>query len=1572
MRTHGRKVMVLSVLAVLLALTAFFFSGTRQQSRTELAATPTPPAAVPAQPARFNSTPTAEQRKIAEVATQRLPMTFELNMGQSTPEVKFQARGHGYGLFLGEGAAFLMLKNHNVKSAAPVNGPLLDTNARDKGITSFLKLTFCNANEHANIHGITELETKTHYYKGPESNWVTNVPNYAKVCYDDLYPGIDLVYYGTQSGLEYDYVVKPGADPKAISMEIGLAKKLTLTEKGELLITMDNGQIQKGKPIVYQEINGQRQTVEGSYVLETPTRIAFKLGAYDRTQTLVIDPSIVWSTYVGDAPGGVAFNNFGQDKGRGIAVDNAGNVYVTGSTDSYDFPHTASLTQSTLNRFTDPSLSGTLTDAFIQEFAPNGGALIFSAFFGGNSSDEGRAVAVDASGFIYFTGFAGDGTFPVKNARFVYSGGKDAFVAKVTPGGAGVVYSTFIGGGGDDIGLGIAFDNNGNAYVAGSTQSANFPTKLPLVSTFSGVANTNVAGFLAKFSTDGSNVVFSTYIDGPGPKPVTVCNAVAVDNSGNIYVGGTTDGLAPILTQNAFQSASNATGANSTNGFVLKVDTNAGITIFGTYLGGAGPDGINGIGVDNSSRVFVTGFTKSPGFPTQSPNQGALGGVGAQNAFFTIFANTGKTLDYSTFLGGSGIDSANGMAVDPDGYAYIIGTTFSINFPVALAAQPPIQAGNAGVSDVFIAKYNPTGGEIYATYLGSSGPDEGNAIAAGVKGSAFEGNAYLTGAVGGRDGTFGTIGAFQQLAGATNPSFFTQVTVVGNVIPPGSDITGVSNASIANLGVGYTLLADAGGFLAGETITALSPNTITMSGLTSASIPASASFTFVSNVPTAAPDVFVTHIGDLSPRITSALTIIAAINQPIPAYTITATNSPTSFGAAGLASVPLSISGANNNIINGTPVNPGVFQVLLTASNAAGTGTAFLNIVVNGSAPAVLSQTATVVQGQGFSYNITATQNPTSFSASNLPPGLTIDTLTGNISGTPTISGTYVVPISATNNVGTGNATLTINVTPQPPVIVSSLTANGTANAPFTYTINALNNPTSFTAAPLPPGLSLNTSTGQISGIPTAVGVTNVVLTATNAGGSSVVTPTLVITIDNKPVINSALSVSATVNTAFTYTITALNNPTSFTAVGLPPGLTLPAASATISGTPTVAGIYSVTLGATNASGTGQAILTLTVSPGPPVITSSPNATFSVNSPFIYTITATNSPTAFAANNLPAGLTLDPVTGIISGTVTTVGVYTATVTASNSAGTSAPLTVTITIGASPPIITSTLTATGFVANGFSYTITSSGSAPQTYTAGPLPPGLAFAGNMISGVPSQEGTYAVVLTATNSLGTDTKTLIISISSVVTSIKELDIDGDGFPDELELGVGTNPTDPKSTPFGGAPAGTKHVANITSMQVKLDFSSATSTRDGVSIKGTLPVPFNFKGPPKNVVVFVGGIVRQFAALTPVSPAGPKDSFTLKVTNKQDPAAQPFATATKPVSTNALTATFQVKLSGANFKTLLFDEGLVGTVQIKDPVARTVDVIILLEDIQGFYQSAKVLQYTVHGKTGLAKNGR
>lgn len=419
------------------------------------------------------------------------------------------------------------------------------------------------------------------------------------------------------------------------------------------------------------------------------------------------------------------------------------------------------------------------------------------------------------------------------------------------------------------------------------------------------------------------------------------------------------------------------------------------------------------------------------------------------------------------------------------------------------------------------------------------------------------------------------------------------------------------------------------------------------------------------------------------PVITSATTASGAVSAAF-SYQITATNAPTSYGATGLPT-GLSVN-SGNGLISGIPTTAGTSTVTLSATNSDGTGNATLTLTIAPGPPVITSATtANGTAGVAFSYQITATNAPTSYGASGLPSGLSVNTGTGVISGTPTAAGTSTVTLTATNAAGPGTATLTLTIAPAPPVINSATTASGTVGTAFSYQITATNAPTSYDATGLPAGLSVNTSTGLISGTPTATGTSTVTLTATNAGGSGTATLTLTV-VPPRPVITSAATANGTVGVAFSYQITATNTPTSYGATGLPAGLSVNTTTGLISGTPTAPGTSSVTISATNSGGSGNATLSITIAPIPPVITSATTASGTVGAAFSYQITASNAPTSFGATGLPAGLSVNTGTGLISGTPTAAGTSTVTLTATNAAG-SGNATLTLTIAPAGPGIT---------------------------------------------------------------------------------------------------------------------------------------------------------------------------------------------------------------------------------------------------------------------------------------------
>ena len=511
----------------------------------------------------------------------------------------------------------------------------------------------------------------------------------------------------------------------------------------------------------------------------------------------------------------------------------------------------------------------------------------------------------------------------------------------------------------------------------------------------------------------------------------------------------------------------------------------------------------------------------------------------------------------------------------------------------------------------------------------------------------------------------------------------------------------------------------------------------------------------------------------------SPLTKAGTVNAAF-TFTITASGSPTSYSASPLPA-GLSVNTATG-AITGTPTAAGTTAVLLGATNATGTGNATLTVTVAaaGVAPIITNSplTAGGTVGTAFNFAITASGTPTTYTATPLPAGLSIVAATGVITGTPTTVGTTAVLLGATNATGTGNATLTITVAAAgvaPIIINNPLTAPGTIGTPFSFSIAASGSPTSFTATPLPAGLSVVLATGVITGTPTATGTTSVLLGATNATGTGNATLTITVAAAGAvPIItNSPLTAAGTVGTPFSFTIAATGLPTTYTASPLPAGLSIVAATGVITGTPTTVGTTAVLLGATNGTGTDNATLTITVAAAgaAPIITNSPlTAAGTVGAPFNFRITASGTPTSYAASPLPPGLSIVAATGVITGTASSAGTTTVLLGATNAAGTgNATLLITISSGSFPPIITnSPLTAAGTVGIPFSFAITAAGF-PSSYAATGLPAGLVLntSTGVITGRPTSIGVSNVRFSAVNGFGQDSETLRITVGEATAT-------------------------------------------------------------------------------------------------------------------------------------------------------------------------------------------------------------
>jgi uncharacterized protein (TIGR03437 family) len=647
-------------------------------------------------------------RPAATASRVPLPLVFEPNRGQAASPVQFLGRNAHYTLRLSPAQVEVLPAG----GAAP------------------LRIHFEGAGSQPVLDGIDPLPGRSFYYLGnhPEL-WQTNVPNFAKVRYRAPYPGIDMVFYGNAGQLEYDLIVAPHADPGRVRMRFDGARRLRLESSGDLRIETASGVLWQKRPVVYQESSDGRRQISGRYVVDGK-RVHFAVDGYNPAEPLVIDPVLVYATY---------FGGKGDDSPQAMAVDAAGNAYVTGYTVSTDYP---AVPQSSTNAAHGGE------DVFVTKIDPTGQKVLYSVILGGTLDEEAYAVAADSAGNAYVVGTTDSTNFPTLNAyQSTAKGAWDAFALKLDASG-NLLYSTYFGGGKlqpcgcdpDDMAYAVAVDSSGNAFVAGETWSADFPNT---TGTFGRVPNEGDA-FVTEFSSAGK-LVFSTLIGGSNWDDAA---AIAIGASGMVYVTGDTLSTDLPVTAGVVQKQNNGHGSQNTGDlWVAKINPLAAAgtspVVALTYLGGANDEDVYAIKVDAAENVYLSGATLSTDFPvTAKAYQTTFGGGTDVGDGFIVKLNSALTSAiYSTYFGGRGDEFSTGLQLDSAGDVFVTGwTNSSALTPTSLGSNPTaVQSTFAAGYDGYLAELNPTGDSIlYFTYLGQGGISWGSDM-----GMDAAGNLYL-------------------------------------------------------------------------------------------------------------------------------------------------------------------------------------------------------------------------------------------------------------------------------------------------------------------------------------------------------------------------------------------------------------------------------------------------------------------------------------------------------------------------------------------------------------------------------------------------------------------------------------------------------------------------------------------------------------------------------------------------------------------------------------------------------------------------------------------------------------
>jgi hypothetical protein len=657
----------------------------------------------------------------------KIPLTFTENVGQWDERILFRASAGGATMwFTRDGVIYQFTRNvgrGTQRAPAGLGAPgsplayamrPYDPDVRDSIEQLVLTAKFVGANPSPEIIAERLMEYKCNYFLGDDpSKWYTDVPNYQAITLRNIYPGIDVRYSGDGDGqAAYEFTVAPGADIGQIKVEYEGAETTSIAADGRLILTTKWGKMTAAMRSPADGVLSGNASCAWWTSSSATSRPDLPQGNVRQALAEMSGSlTLSYSTYLGGN---------GDDWGCGIAVDGGGNAYVTGYTYSVYFP--------TGNPYqTD---QGGI-DVFVTKLSNTGNSLVYSTYLGGEHSDYGIGIAVDGSGNAYVTGYTFSTHFPSLNPYQTDQAGYDAFVTKLSSTGNSLVYSTYLGGEGEDVGRGIAVDASGNAYVTGTTASLSFPTQNPYQTAYRGGFSD---GFVTKLSGSGSSLIYSTYLGGSSGD---AAYGIALNGSGNAYVTGAT-GSSNFPTLNAYQSTFQ--GADEYYGgdaFVVSFSASGDNLIYGTYLGGDEGDYGFGIAVDGNDNAYVTGMTSSPDFPSLNAYQGTFQG-GSSDAFVTKVSRTGSSLLYSTYLGGgAGWEEGRSITLDGNGSAYVSGTTASADFPTVNAYDATFNGGTWD-GDAFVTKLSGSGSRlIYSTYLGGASDDYGKGIVVDAGGNPF-------------------------------------------------------------------------------------------------------------------------------------------------------------------------------------------------------------------------------------------------------------------------------------------------------------------------------------------------------------------------------------------------------------------------------------------------------------------------------------------------------------------------------------------------------------------------------------------------------------------------------------------------------------------------------------------------------------------------------------------------------------------------------------------------------------------------------------------------------------------